>query len=284
MSAIVADLMRLAALICGPKHRLKDEEIFFMTATLFALSQSVDIQKKDQVCEILNRFSGASDVRRVKKLWPIIKGFFPGNADINSLTLPSFRELKKYDAAHGTSHFDLVRNNFSRFVHSLIKADGTVSADEKEMEKRINRVLFPAGGPPEEEEENSTSIFSLFDLKNKGGTFSLEGGKAGITLTFGGGNINLGDIFEKVEEAEAEDERTETAGSGGAGEEVIPAEDLETVIAELNCLIGLSNIKEQITTLINLLKIKKERQERGLPETEMTLHSVFFGSPGTGKT
>jgi len=63
-----------------------------------------------------------------------------------------------------------------------------------------------------------------------------------------------------------------------------PAEELDAVIAELNSLIGLSNIKEQITTFINLLKIKKERREHGLPETAMTLHSVFYGSPGTGKT
>jgi hypothetical protein len=38
---------------------------------------------------------------------------------------------------------------------------------------------------------------------------------------------------------------------------VIQADGPDTVVAELNVLIGLSNIKEQITTLINMLKIKE---------------------------
>jgi Holliday junction resolvasome RuvABC ATP-dependent DNA helicase subunit len=280
ISSLVGDLMKLAALICAPKKRLKDAEVFFMTATLFAMSQSVDIKKKDQVCEILNRFSGAADVKRVKKLWPVIRGFFPEKTDIASLTLPSFDGLKDYDAEHGSSHFDLVRGNFSRFVHSLIKADGTVSPAEKRMERKINRVLFPSGSPPEEDDDDTgIDLFSLFNQKGKGGALVIKGGKSGIKVTFGGSGrmeVETGD--------QAEDGEKEPAGGGIEREDVNRAEGLDTVIQELHSLIGLANIKEQITTLINLLKIKKERLARGLPETETTLHSVFFGSPGTGKT
>jgi replication-associated recombination protein RarA len=36
--------------------------------------------------------------------------------------------------------------------------------------------------------------------------------------------------------------------------------------------------------LINYLKMQKERAKFDLPETSITLHSVFSGNPGTGKT
>lgn len=53
---------------------------------------------------------------------------------------------------------------------------------------------------------------------------------------------------------------------------------------ELNQLIGMDNIKEEIKTLTNFLKVQKVREERGLATTSLSLHSVFSGPPGTGKT
>ena len=58
----------------------------------------------------------------------------------------------------------------------------------------------------------------------------------------------------------------------------------DDVIAELNALVGLKNIKEDIKTLINFLKVQKMREEKGLSNTERSIHSVFMGPPGTGKT
>jgi len=61
-------------------------------------------------------------------------------------------------------------------------------------------------------------------------------------------------------------------------------ESLDDVIKELNELIGLKNIKEEIKTLINFLKVQKVREEKGLATQDRALHSVFMGPPGTGKT
>ncbi len=60
--------------------------------------------------------------------------------------------------------------------------------------------------------------------------------------------------------------------------------DLDAVLAQLNNLVGMKNVKEDIQTQINLLKVKKIRQEKGLANIPITLHSVFCGPPGTGKT
>jgi SpoVK/Ycf46/Vps4 family AAA+-type ATPase len=55
-------------------------------------------------------------------------------------------------------------------------------------------------------------------------------------------------------------------------------------LKELNNLIGLQGLKDEIHNLINFLKVQKLRQQQGLSRNPITLHSVFCGAPGTGKT
>ena len=65
----------------------------------------------------------------------------------------------------------------------------------------------------------------------------------------------------------------------------VPENDtLEIVMSELNELIGLKNVKKNIQDLTNFLKIQKIREEKGLKTTNNSLHAVFMGPPGTGKT
>jgi len=63
-----------------------------------------------------------------------------------------------------------------------------------------------------------------------------------------------------------------------------PPQSYEAALEELNDLIGLDNIKEAVRTLANFLKVQKIRQERGMATTPVSLHAVFGGPPGTGKT
>ena len=67
-------------------------------------------------------------------------------------------------------------------------------------------------------------------------------------------------------------------------QEDVPEETLEELLEKLNVLIGLTGVKQEVTTLINMIKIKKIRDSRGLETASISKHLVFLGNPGTGKT
>lgn len=83
------------------------------------------------------------------------------------------------------------------------------------------------------------------------------------------------------EEQQAEDSEIATLSVNREEEE---EETLDEVMEKINRLIGMEKVKEQIATFINVIKVHKERERRGLPVTPLTLHAVFYGPPGTGKT
>lgn len=68
------------------------------------------------------------------------------------------------------------------------------------------------------------------------------------------------------------------------GEPPEAEESLEELLQELNSLIGLDSVKKEVEQQINLIKVKNKSEEFGEKVAPLSLHLVFYGNPGTGKT
>ena len=81
------------------------------------------------------------------------------------------------------------------------------------------------------------------------------------------------------------------ASDGGDGakpveaEEKLPEkEDIGDLKKELDSYIGLEEVKKEVKNLINMATVYKMRRDNNLPTADVSLHMVFSGNPGTGKT
>ncbi len=59
---------------------------------------------------------------------------------------------------------------------------------------------------------------------------------------------------------------------------------IDEILDNLNNLVGLGEVKTEINSLINVIKVRKMREIMKMPAMDMSYHMVFTGNPGTGKT
>jgi SpoVK/Ycf46/Vps4 family AAA+-type ATPase len=74
------------------------------------------------------------------------------------------------------------------------------------------------------------------------------------------------------------------SGGVGAGAGASDADRVDTLLAELQQMVGLADVKREVGNMIDLLASSRQRIAAGLPAPPLSRHLIFAGPPGTGKT
>jgi SpoVK/Ycf46/Vps4 family AAA+-type ATPase len=181
----------------------------------------------------------------------------PEGLEIEKMEAPMIlRIVNFYDQAHLTNNVFILANYLFQVVNLILKHDNQITEIEKRILTRYQIILHESNSKGDY--LNLNSVFNDFFGE-------VSSSKKPISL-----------------ESKSQDEKPATGNIQESSKEEVY--DLDTLLKELNDLIGLTSVKDEITNLVNVLKVEKIRKENNLPVPIRSLHMVFTGNPGTGKT
>lgn len=213
----------------------------------------------------------------VEKYTQAIKKY-PDSHELHNLLGASYSWLEKWELAQ--KHYELALKQSpddATYLKNAIYAYGSNENWEKvlELEKKCgSRFDFEANVW----NTMGNAAYNTEDFKLAVKLYQKAADKEPDDTTF---QHNLKNAKDAAEEQKKEKATTTTASTVAA-----PAENItvEQALEELNKLVGLTTIKNDVHQLMQHLKVAKMRREQGFSDTEMALHTVYSGSPGTGKT
>ena len=101
-------------------------------------------------------------------------------------------------------------------------------------------------------------------------------GKTAMDIAVSKGNVEMVRLLQRV--------ASERISKPKRAVDIDNEPQLEALLKKLDNLVGLNLVKAHVRQKINLLRVQKMKEKEGLPISPQTLHMVFSGNPGTGKT
>jgi hypothetical protein len=167
--------------------------------------------------------------------------------------------LKAADERDGTVRFHRAAEAFIQWADVYITSGGLRSGDADFLKELTRLILDP-------ERIESSPVLRAGPSRNTGPAPASPGGHPAAAAR------------DSAPAAAAQ----EAARKPTTEEEVEKA--LAASLAKLEGLMGMAPIKEQVRSLSNLMRVHRKREALGMKVPHISLHSVFTGRPGTGKT
>ena len=250
------DLQTIACRLALLDNNVAPEEIALINGALGASFDEVELRKRAGATEDADSFFNTPP-----------QSFVAAIVYDNKL----FAETKNPD----DSCAELLLRTLKTLCEELLICDGAMADDEvahftalmTAIQDLLVEKLDSWEGKPRISTLALSPSYGATSANNQDGTAAASG-----TQKQGADGKQDASADAKAAEAEAASEEPEDEAT------------LEELLEELNSLTGMAQVKREIQSLVNLARIQKAREEHGIKQNALSLHLVFYGNPGTGKT
>lgn len=234
--------------------RIKHSDDFFM----FCDEEEGESEAEEQTEEHNEKYDKAIELynaQNSKAVFPILEELMntmPNNVPVNTMAVITCYDLELYDKCY--EYIKLVEaRNIEYNDPEAYNISGIVCSDKNDFERAHKYIDIAIAQKPDSQvyKENKQSFI---------------------------------DDEEALKNQNQQPATADNQEDSGKKYEVPEAAPVSELIKKLDTLIGMRNIKDDVTSLIKQIEVENMRKEQGLESNTFSLHTVFSGPPGTGKT
>lgn len=257
-------------------YHASDPRNLYVTDSKIVINQG-DITG-DKIDNPLRLFNSKLEMRNSKIVNLRTNGFgLEFNSSTATIENSEIRGIFSKDSKVNTAGRLTLHSFFELYENSVIKAE------------ELNIIIAPPNFAMQLKENSSAEVQVLTSpysplIKVDNSSLNIETSKTAAELitaevsgnyTVEGDNINVKELnVQTFENKQLHDQNQDSKPELEKGE----------ALKKLFNLTGLNEVKSSVKKFINLARVNQTKKENGLPVRQSSLHSVYLGNPGTGKT